>query len=78
MKICSRKKEWRDPTKIPVARILQKWKEGKTRYSQDDSIWGKEAMAKLYRELFAGNPGVLEKELVALEKPAVVATAVVL
>ena len=23
MKICSRKKEWRDPTKIPVARILQ-------------------------------------------------------
>ena len=35
-------------------------------------------MAKLYRELFAGNPGVLEKELVALEKPAVVATAVVL
>jgi|MEHZ01.2.fsa_nt_MEHZ010388167.1_2 hypothetical protein len=56
----------------------QKWKEGKTRYSQDDSIWGKEAMAKLYRELFAGNPGVLEKELVALEKPAVVATAVVL
>ena len=46
----------------------QKWKEGKKRYSKNDSIWGKAVLAEFYKELFAGNPGLLAEELAALEK----------
>ena len=44
MTICELGKEWKDPTKIPVAAIIEEWRDQCKRGRYEGAVWGNDAL----------------------------------
>lgn len=74
MKICSRGQAWRDPAKIPVGRILEKWRKSKKRYASE-AMFQKQNLKEFFEALM-GPCELLDEELASIDAIPVVAEVV--
>ena len=44
MTICELGKEWKDPTKIPVAAIIEEWRDQSKRGRYEGAVWRTDAL----------------------------------